>query len=76
MRISFRWAAAIIASAIVSASAGPAQAQDHEKCYKIKDPAKIKGLVDLTTPQFGLESGCVIKGGRTSASPRRRRSSR
>ena len=60
MRISFRWADAILASAVVSASAGPAQAQDHEKCYKIKDPAKIKGMVDLTTPQFGLESGCVV----------------
>jgi hypothetical protein len=33
---------------------------NHLKCYKIKDPAKIKGTVDLTTPQFGAEPGCVV----------------
>ncbi len=64
MRIAFRWAGAIVTIAVVGAVAGPARAilppSDHEKCYKIKDPAKIKGMVDLTTPQFGLEPGCKV----------------
>lgn len=33
---------------------------DHLKCYKIKDPNKLKGIVDLNGPQFGLEAGCRI----------------
>ncbi len=40
---------------------GSVQAQfDHLKCYKIKDPVKLKGIVDLNSPQFGLEAGCKI----------------
>lgn len=37
-----------------------AQVDDHLKCYKIKDPVKLKGIVDLTSEQFGLEEGCKI----------------
>jgi hypothetical protein len=48
---------------------GVSHAQDHEKCYKIKDPAKIKGLVDLTTPQFGLEPGCKVSGAKYFCAP-------
>jgi hypothetical protein len=48
---------------------GPAQAQDHEKCYKIKDPVALTGIVDLTTPQFGLEPGCVIGRGTYFCAP-------
>ncbi len=33
---------------------------DHLKCYKIKDPNKLSGKVDLNSPQFGLEPGCRI----------------
>lgn len=33
---------------------------DHLKCYKIKDPTKLKGIVDLDSPQFDLEAGCKI----------------
>ncbi len=33
---------------------------DHVKCYKVKDPLKLTGTVDLFAPQFGLESGCRI----------------
>ena len=36
-----------------------AQAQDHEKCYKIKDPLKLIADLDLATPQFGLDPGCI-----------------
>jgi hypothetical protein len=60
MRIAFRWTVPIVPIAVLSALAGPAAAQDHEKCYKIKDPVKLSGTLDLTTPQFGLEPGCVV----------------
>ncbi len=40
-------------------SAG-AQTDDHLKCYKIKDPLKLKGVVDLDGVQFGLEAGCKV----------------
>ena len=33
---------------------------DHLKCYKVKDPLKLKGIVDLTTPLFAPEIGCKI----------------
>jgi hypothetical protein len=33
---------------------------DHLKCYRIKDPNKLRGVVDLTSPQFGVEPGCRI----------------
>ena len=59
MRSSLRFAT-LVAVAVLCVPGGRASAQDHEKCYKIKDPAKIKGTVDLTTLQFGLESGCLI----------------
>ena len=41
---------------------GPVQAQtnDHLQCYQVKGDLKLKGLLDLTTPQFGLEEGCKI----------------
>jgi hypothetical protein len=50
----------VVAAFALSLPGGVARAQDHEKCYQIKDPAKIKGFVDLTTPQFGLEPGCKV----------------
>jgi hypothetical protein len=50
----------ILAVVALVVSAATVRAQDHEKCYKIKDPAKIKGIVDITTPQFGLEPGCKL----------------
>lgn len=34
---------------------------DHLKCYVIKDPNKLKGFVDMESPQFGLEAGCKIR---------------
>jgi hypothetical protein len=53
--------AAVAAAGLLAGLATTASAQvDHEKCYKIKDPVKLKGIVDLTTPQFGLEPGCKI----------------
>ena len=57
---SFRAQLAAVATAgLLAGLVTTASAQDHEKCYKIKDPAKIKGTVDLTT-LFGLEPGCVV----------------
>jgi len=38
-----------------------AQVEDHLKCYKVKDPLKLRGVVDIDSSQFGLEAGCKIK---------------
>ncbi len=34
---------------------------DHLKCYKIKDPLKLRGRVDLFSPQFGPEDCRIHK---------------
>lgn len=41
-------------------STGRAQIADHLECYKIKDPLRLKGIVDLDSPQFGQDAGCKI----------------
>lgn len=61
--------AAVAAVGLLAILATTASAQDHEKCYKIKDPAKIKGFVDLTTPQFGLEPGCKVSAAKLFCAP-------
>jgi hypothetical protein len=53
-------AALVLVSAVGSVGIETAAAQDHMKCYKIKDPLKLKGIVDIDTPQFGPERGCKI----------------
>jgi hypothetical protein len=50
----------VLSLGVCSPAAAILPPSDHEKCYKITDPAKIKGTVDLTTPQFGLEPGCKV----------------
>jgi len=47
---------------LVVTIAAPARAQvaDHLKCYKIRDPVKLAAVVDLDSPQFGLEAGCKV----------------
>jgi hypothetical protein len=56
-----QWLRPIVAAVVVLGLwAGVARAQDHEKCYQVKDPLKLKGTFDLTTPQFGLEPGCIV----------------
>jgi hypothetical protein len=43
----------------------PVVVVDHLKCYKVKETSdtkvNLKGIVDLNSPQFGLEPGCKIK---------------
>lgn len=51
---------AVLCLPMVSSPIG-AQTNDHLKCYKIKDPLKLKGIVDLHTPQFGPEPHCRIE---------------
>lgn len=33
---------------------------DHLECYTVRDPLKLKGYVNLDSPQFGLQKGCKI----------------
>ncbi|MFQ5513234.1 MAG: hypothetical protein ACE5FG_02260, partial [Myxococcota bacterium] len=44
----------------IGAAPALAQTNDHLKCYQIKGDLKLKGFVDLETPQVGLEPGCKI----------------
>jgi hypothetical protein len=46
--------------ALMAAPRGAAAESDHLKCYKIKDPVKLAGVLDLPTPQFGWDSGCTV----------------
>jgi hypothetical protein len=46
---------------VTTAASAHAQAQnDHLKCYKVKDALKLAAVVDLNSPQFGLEAGCKV----------------
>ena len=68
MKLSFRTVVFLAALAVLDGSS-TAAAQDHEKCYLIRDPARIRGFVDLTTPQFGLEPGCRVSGAKYFCAP-------
>ena len=50
----------VAAALLLLAGAARAQIPDHMKCYKIKDPLKLKGVADLEGKQFGLEKSCKI----------------
>ena len=45
---------------LVTTSPGVVRGQvlDHLECYKISDPLKLAGVIDLDSPQFGAEVGC------------------
>jgi hypothetical protein len=42
---------------------------DHLMCYKMKDPARVRGVVDLDSRRFGLEEGCGLKSARLLCVP-------
>jgi hypothetical protein len=44
---------ALVCATVSVAPPVRAQVPDHLKCYKIKDPLKLAGSVDIETPQFG-----------------------
>ena len=52
-------AAAAIALSTVLASYAGAQT-DHLSCYKLKDSLKLTGVLDLNSPQFGADTGCIV----------------
>jgi len=56
-----RWLFASLLALLMGAG-GAAAVTDHLECYKIKDPAKLKGTVNLTAPQIGAASGCTVSG--------------
>jgi hypothetical protein len=47
-------------SLLLFAGLSSAQPFDHEQCYKIKDPVKLKGTLDMDAPQFNVEPGCTV----------------
>jgi len=57
-----RTSSSVLLAALPLLLALPAGAQvaDHLTCYKVRDPLKLRGVVDLDVPQFGGVSGCAI----------------
>ncbi len=47
---------ALAAPALVHAQAP----NDHLKCYQVKDALNLAAVVDLASPQFGVEAGCKV----------------
>jgi hypothetical protein len=71
-----RWlpALALLLLGAASALAQPfTPLADHLKCYKVKDPLKLVGVVDLDSPQLGLEQGCKIGKAKLFCVPVRKR---
>src|SRR5262245_28404815 len=50
-------AAALLLGAVVTAHAQPF---NHEQCYKIKDPIKLDGIMDMDAPLYNVEPGCKV----------------
>jgi hypothetical protein len=42
------------------ASAAPIDPNDHLECFRIQDPRDFRALVDLKSPQFGIDYGCEV----------------
>ena len=67
------WAASYLAAlGMALATTATAQVPDHLKCYKIHDPLKLSGVVDLDSPQFGAESGCTVSAAKLLCVPARK----
>jgi hypothetical protein len=49
-----------MSSAAMSTWVCAAGIPDHLKCYQIKDPLGLKGVLDVDTPQFGADPGCAV----------------
>jgi hypothetical protein len=62
------WVMGVATFALVGGAAR-AEVADHLKCYRIKDPLKLGGTVDLDTPQFGIDRGCRISKARLFCVP-------
>ncbi len=61
MRVSIILIGLVLAlGAALIAGSVQAQTNDHLKCYRVKGDLKLKGFVNIETPQFGLEPGCKI----------------
>jgi hypothetical protein len=59
MPTRFRTAVTVTAALVVLAANAAAQT-DHLKCYKLKDTLKLAGVLDLESPQFGMDAGCIV----------------
>jgi Putative metal-binding motif len=49
-----------LALALCSTGAVAQPVSDHLRCWKVKDPVKLKGVVDLDSAAHGLDAGCKI----------------
>src|SRR5262249_40447184 len=60
--MKWTWTIGLALVAMTLPPGGASEVTDHLQCYKIKDPAKLKGLVNLTAPEIGAASGCKVSG--------------
>jgi hypothetical protein len=57
-----RGCAVVLALCVAWAGAATAQVPDHLECYKVRDPLRLKAIVDLNSAQFGADTGCKLTG--------------
>lgn len=55
-----RLGVAFASAAMTVVLAAPSFADDALQCFRIKDPQRLKGVVDIDTSAFGLAAGCKI----------------
>jgi hypothetical protein len=58
--MSGTWTAGISVVLALASVSARAQVPDHLACYKVKDTFRLKGVVNLETPEFGVAPGCRV----------------
>ncbi len=54
------WTPSTGSTHLMLVATGNVQVLDHYKCYKVRDLQRLKAIVNLDSPTFGLETGCVV----------------
>ena len=54
---------------VTTAVSAHAAVDDHLKCYKVNDGLNLTAVVDLNSPQFGVEAGCKVSRARLFCVP-------
>src|SRR5262249_20858074 len=58
--MSGTWTAGISVMLALASVSARAHVPDHLACYKIKDAFRLKGVVNLDTPELGPATGCRV----------------
>ena len=49
---------------MITAVPARASVDDHLRCYSVNDGLRLSAVVDLSSPQFGVDSGCKVSSAR------------